>query len=139
MKRQNKPILILVIAIIMATWIYADSGVIDSQNEINAIKQQTLINGRQTYPHGFHTNKRLQNQLSIQNSAVVDNVGGDGVRYQIKNPLKDDPAAPSKKRVAQAGFSFSNMAKQLQKKPKKTQSSRGFSFSQMASKLKTDT
>ena len=121
----------------------ADSGVIDPNREFQSIKQQTLIDGRQTYPHGFYTNERLKTQLQINNSALNDNIGGTGIRYQIKNPSKINKSKPNlnKKPIVKkknTGFSFSQMAKELQTKPAPKNSKRGFSFSQMASQLKAE-
>ncbi len=130
----------LVISLLGMSGLWADTGVIDRRSEMDAIRQQTNINGRQTYPHGFYTNETIQTQLNIDNSAVKDNVGGTGVRYQITNPNRryQKISTANQRRVSKKrGFSFAQMAKDLKETPKKSRKKRGLSFSSMAEGLRS--
>ena len=95
--------------------LFAQTGGISQEREINAIQKSTMVDGKQTYPHGFHTNKNLQRQLQIDNSAKVDTLGPDGVRYQIKNPYTNK-TKKSKAKRSTGGFTFADMAKRVNAK-----------------------
>lgn len=101
---------IVIVLISFPFCVMADDGIIDRSREFESIKERTMIDGRPSYPHGFHTNKTIQSQLSIQNSAEVDTIGAKGIRYQIKNPYGRNK---EKKKAKKRGFTFSDMAKKI--------------------------
>ena len=101
---------ILILLIFSVNLVFGDSGGFSQENEIQSIKRSTMVNGKQTYPHGFHTNKRLQQQMDVGNSAKVDTLGADGVRYQIRNPFKSSKKSAKKR---SGGFTFADMANRV--------------------------